>query len=333
MLENAWYSFLIGTVKRTEKGLKFLSKLVFATYFVVLLLADIIWRWIRPSQGSLMARSLRRLFWTHGLVALAAFLIIRTIDESNWAKDIASGKASRLPEFPLEHFTFPGYSSPATIPTELDILIAPHYASEHLAGYGRVLDLAHPGNVFWRSLVDEFSSDYMSLSESLQDEFCKSLIKYTRQWRRFLTQGEQREWIEVASAKEQLNYCHKEMVTAASPVLPRLVRALNSLRTATKIGRFSNTAMSQKTTPRYLDEWETKLISPRTVARPLNKQKKSTRLLFGSKSALEAPKTVPRMVREYSVPRSGSPTEPFPLAWVKEGDIVEAMYQCAYNGK
>lgn len=145
--DNVWYLFIIGTIKRTEQGLTTLYKSALAACLILYLFLDVVrslWsrRWV--GHSSYLARGGFRLLMLHGIVGGLAFWGMKTVDESNWAKDISSGKLYRLPMPPGIVDQNGRYRTRAVLPTEMDVLVAPHYASDYLAAYGNVLDLAHP---------------------------------------------------------------------------------------------------------------------------------------------------------------------------------------------
>lgn len=124
-------------------------KLAVLVFFSIYLGLDLIRgfhsRSLLSIRSSYLARGLFRLTMIHGTVMLFTYWGLRTIDDSYWAKDIAAGKSFRLPELPTENGRNRREADKlAVLPTETDILMVPHYSADSLAGYGRVIDLAHP---------------------------------------------------------------------------------------------------------------------------------------------------------------------------------------------
>jgi hypothetical protein len=274
-----------------------------------------------------LLRSMQRLFVTHGLVALIGWLLLNNVQQSNWAKDIRSGKAYQLPAIPEGENT-----NPATLPNPSDILIAPDYASDHLASYGRILEVAHPGNKFLKDLVRENANGYAALSQPLQQQLCQSMIRWVQRERRFLIQDQERQWTTVTDLDQLSAYCRKKLLTASSPLTDALVRQVDSLKADAKFGRWHDCAIHRNTIPSYLDVWANIFVRPLSISkaapRPQQPAKWQFRPLAGK---LEA--TRKSSSRTYSLPPEPDVKEPYEGAWFQEEDVVEAQYNCKYNGE
>lgn len=328
---NVWHRYIVGTIRRTERGLIDLYKTALLCAAAILILLDISrWVWSRRLRGpTAFVRGLLRLLVLNALILCVGYAIIRTIDESNWAKDIAAGRAYRLA--PLDGIVdMKGhYSARAVLPTESDILIAPEYSDEKLAGYGRVLDYAHPGNVNWNRLVRLHGPGYLALSADLQAAFCRALLESVRLDSRFLKKGREREYLPIENEDELFDLCHQDLVSATNEKIFEMVRGLNSLRTNAALGRFAKTAMQKKLSPLHLRTWEGILV-PRRSWTVKTSPVKPVRALAPRQRV--APTSITRSavhrVWRSSIPPSRGPQEPFPLAWVREGDVVEALFDC-----
>lgn len=336
--ENDWYLFIIGTIKRTEQGLMSLYKTALPACLVMYLGLDLmrsLWsrRWV--GKSSYLTRGALRLLMLHGIVLVLAFWGMKTIDESNWAKDISAGKLYQLPKPTLILDENGRYRTRAVLPTETDVLIVPHYSSDYLAGYGNVIALAHPGNAKWNKLANKYAEGYRILPTQLQKEFCHSLLNYVHQVSRFLKQGEEREWLPIQDTDELLGICHKDLIAASDKRIAAMIRQINSLKTETKHGRFRNTTLQNKVIPQLLEHWDSLLVPRHSWSEHRSKTSNSssersrknqsilnitgTRVNSSSRSSIK---------RRYTIPKSGEPEEPFPLAWIREGDVVEALYNC-----
>ena len=336
--DNYWYLFIIGTIKRTEQGLNTIYKIALPACLIMYLGLDVMRslrsrRWV--GQSSYLVRGVLRVLFLHAIVVFLAFWGMKTIDESHWAKDISAGKLYQLPKPPVLVGENGRYRTRAVLPTEMDVLIVPHYSSEYLAAYGNVIDLAHPGNVQWNELTSNYAEGYRILPTQLQKEYCQFLLDYIRQVSRFLKQGEEREWLPILDTEELLGICHQDLLAASDKRLAAMVRQLNSLKTDTMHGRFRNTALQRKAIPRLLEQWRSvfvqlnpwsgrESISTNSMSMTTRKNKvapnvTSTRVNSSISSSIK---------RRYSIPKSGEPKEPFPLAWIREGDVVESLYRC-----
>jgi hypothetical protein len=328
--DNIWYSFLIGTLKRTEENLKKINTMALGSYVVALILADLLLFASKRSNGSLFVRSILRMIFTHGLVLAFGFYLLHTVQESNWAKDIQSEKAFRLPVYvPVETDLL----LPETIPISSDILIAPQYASDYLAGYAKVLEYAHRGNQFWKQATKEYSSGYADLPEALQQDFCADLMQSVQSDRRFLQQDLTRSWIPVDDEEELSYICRKALVAAKSSLLEALVYQVEALRAEALYGRFQSTAMTDTISPEILGEWEKTFVPPISLV-PKAKQNnsKNNNFLPRSFAVITNAQKLPASQKQPVPPRPPS-KEPYPGAWLQSGDIVEGRYGCNTNGK
>jgi len=263
-------------------------------------------------------------------VALLALWGMKTIDESNWARDIAAGKLYQVPNPSV--YEDNGYRTQAVLPTETDVLIVPHYASDYLAAYGNVIDLAHPGNAKWNELTSMYAVGYRVLPTQLQDQFCHFLLDYMRQNARFLKQGEEREWLPIFDMDELMGVCHQDLVAASDKRIAAMVRQLKSLKVDTTYGRFRNSALQRNVIPQLLEHWNSVLVPRQPSPVRQTKSTISTSMMPHKKrkimNATATRGSSNGVKRRYTIPKSGEPKEPFPLAWIREGDIVEALYRC-----
>ena len=275
---------------------------------------------------------IRRLIITHGLVSLVAFGLFYTVRESNWAKEIRSGKAYNLPVYEMESDELP----PETIPIQSDILIAPQYSSDYLASYARVLDYSHPGNLYWMDLTKEYSRGFVTLSDHLQQHFCSDLIRSIQSDRRILRQDLGRSWIAVEEEEELLHFCRKGLVMARNSFDDVMVRQIESLRTEAHYGRFHNTTMALLVTPEILDKWENRFISRYKLSKPNPKQPLRNSFLHPSilVGLVQIPISQGFSLQRQALPlRPLQPKEPYKGAWLQTGDIIEGKYNCKFNGK
>jgi hypothetical protein len=325
--DNIWYWFLYGTLKHTEANLKKLNVMVFSAYAIALILADLLFFVTKRSNGSLFVRNILRLVLTHGLVLAVGFYSLRTVQESNWGKDIQSYKAYRLPVY----FLADEELLPETVPTSSDILIAPHYSSDYLAGYGRVLDYAHRGNQFWKQLTKDYSSGYVALPEGLRHEFCASLMQSVRTDRRVLQQDLARSWIPVDDEEELSSFCRRALLRAENPLIEAMVHQVEALQTEAHYGRFQGSVMMAKAAPKVLEEWENMFIPPMSLTPKMKAVAKKNSFLprnFAVITDAQEPKS-----KKQPVPPQPPRKEPYQGAWLQTGDIVEGKLNCKHNGK
>jgi hypothetical protein len=324
---ESWYEFLFGTMERTKEELQKINIMVLGVYLAGMVLLNVMFISLRRANGSVFLRSVFRLVLTHGTVVLVAGLALQYTSQTNWAKDIRSGKAYRLPAIP----EFLDMSYPGTLALEDDTLIAPHFAADFLASYGRVIDVAHPGNQRWKREIQDHSVGYDQLLPALQEQLSRNMIRWINEHGRFLTLNAVREWTEVTDEgfgeAFLIQQCHKELMMATNPLLEALVRQLDSLESETNFGRWRDMSIHESTIPNYLKVWKDILVPPVQVT----KAKKVHQLRAPRHMIIESPLTIPRFVGQKGLPTTKEKQEPFPGAWIVEGTLVEGMYECKYN--
>ena len=325
---DGWHLFLFHTLKLTEEGLKQANSLVLAAYLVLAALISILSR----SKRTLLPKRLRFLIVTYGMIVLLAMYTLRHVGNTSWAKNIRNGRAYRLtvPEIDDDP-----YQAPATLPTKEDVLITPHYASDFLAGYGRVLDYGHPGNRRWKYLTREHASGYKQLTPSMQRELSASIALWVQQEsRRFLVHDQVREWAQVTDMSTLTQLCHRELLMASDTLTEALTRQLDSLKAETVWGRWNDMAIHRTITPAHLQSWEKRIVpslASKTTGQARPKVGSPAKFTALAKTFAN---TDVSLVRTRGLPSSPLLLqEPYPLAWLSEGDTVEIMYNCKFNGK
>jgi len=136
-----WQKFMSGTLKRTERGLQEIYMIALAVCTLSFLIWDVL-NYVKARQWrgtSVFLRGVMRILVLNVMLISLGYVVMHTIDESNWAKDIAAGRSFKLPEIHGAIDAEGKWATHAVLPTQSDVLIAPEYAAETLAGYGRVL--------------------------------------------------------------------------------------------------------------------------------------------------------------------------------------------------
>lgn len=327
--ENVWHQALLRIVKQTESELFSINCLLLTAYMVVVLFLEICLLVAGRSNGSILLRSITRLVFTLGSVVLMAFLYLQAVEQSNWAKDIRSGNAYRLPYNLTENREG---LPPATLPLESDILIAPDYASDSMASYSMLLEVAHPGNKYWKGVTREYAEGYVALPSSLKQKFCESILDWVLAERRFLIQDQERQWTASIETKDLHWFCHRELMSASYPILDALIRQLDSLKADIKFGRWDDKVIHEKIMASYLETWEHRFVPQieKNVIKP-----KSQKIPYfwagGGRLLMQSSASKTTFARANSLPPAPTAVEPYPGAWLKEGDVVESKYRCSHN--
>eukprot|EP00536_Pseudo-nitzschia_multiseries_P009342 jgi/Psemu1/258035/estExt_Genewise1Plus.C_2580037 len=348
---SEWHGFAVGVLKRVESEFRrfyLLGLGVYASVFcalVALQRALGIGTISRQSKFAIAFRFVRRIVATHGIVLAVAWLALKTVDDSNWARAIRNRKLYRIPVADVDD------PAPSTVPHKTDVLFVPNYASDYLASYAGVVDVVHPGNRYWKQITNEYAASYDALpDEGLKKFFCASLLVETTRERRFLKQDEERFWTEVVDPQELITACHRELTTAFNPLLETMVRQVAALQSETVFGKFRGTKMQRTIIPDYLRAWdkrffETSSSSQKTVPVPAfrTRQRKPTtksanlhRTIY-SRTRVDFPITTAGSassipLRNSTLPTQPARTEPEDGAWLTEGDRAEGLFRCDDEG-
>jgi len=335
-----WHAYGIGVLKRIKLEFKryyFIGMGVYAsTFFSLVMLQRVlgIGKVSKQSRFNIALRFVFRIIAIHGVIIFLARYALNTIEDSYWAKSIRSRKLYRIP---VAESNNPASS---TIPHKDDILFVPHYSSEYLASYARVVYFAHPGNSYWRTITKTYAAPYASLTKSLKEDFCATLVVDITEGRRFLKQDEERFWTEVISIDELIKVCHKDLSTAINPLLESLLSQIDSLQSETKFGKFRGTEMQSKIIPQYLQKWDKILFRKRletdtytqslsTKRTPLLERNRSRRAIhFRTRVESMTTSAFNSRFRRQALPRQPPRKEPYFGAWLKEGDRVSALFRC-----
>jgi hypothetical protein len=340
---KAWYNFLKETFYKTKDGLQTLNVVVHSVYLSCMAVFSMFLYCLGRSRKDsnpasslwLFVRCLGRLIVTHGMVVGLAMLTLQTMSQTSWARNIRSGRAYRLPD--IENIK--DETTLGTLPLESDVLISPHYASDYLASYTQLLDVKHPGNKNWKSLTRLHGRGYEQLSPVLQNELALSMMQWVQSTpSRFLIQNRKRKWTTVTDEKALVQLCHKELVLASNPMTRALVRKVESLRAETQWGRWHDMAIHQSVIPAYLQHWEDRLLPPlRPQVKAASRQQLvspiASMTVLGSVNRLAKTKRSRRSGRRSVTPMDASASTRIVQQLIEEGDIVEAKYQCVFNGE
>ena len=351
---SEWHAFLFGVLKKAESELNRIYVVALGVYLLGFFFWTIVQRALGLGKKRKISTSYRytvvRIFFriatTHGLVVVLAWHALNVVEDSNWAKAIRARKAYRIPVTDVDN------PPPSTIPYRMDILFIPHYASNYLASYGRILDFAHPGNAYWKKITNRYAPAYATLSTDLQRDFCFTLIDWVTIERRFLKLDKERFWTLVDDEDELQKFCRRELMISFNPMLETMLRQIDSLQSETKFGLFRETVMQTEIIPDYIQSWDDRLMSFLSNREEEDNSKKLKLKLFTTTPEQMTPTSFSRVihsrVRFESLPRTStsmqaflsrslppkpSRMEPDDGVWLQEGDRVEALYHCDHESK
>jgi hypothetical protein len=322
-----FHSFVLGTLKVTERQLE---KINFVALVAYLLFALVFMR--QSTTYSSISTTVFRVVIIYGLVLVLSWRVVRQVEESNWAKGIRSGKAYTLPWVEVDE------SRPTTLPHRSDVLLVPHYASNYMASYSHVIDVAHPGNKFWHDLIREQAEGYAQLSPNLQHRFCGMLVDSITSQRRFLEQGVDRLWYNVTSHDRLRKFCHREITKSSNPLQHALLFEIDALKSETEFGMFRMTGMHITQTNSLLDQWEKRILLEGScdAKSPIQRIPVSTKTTPKLRLLSSVPTIPPKASHEQrsrALPPKSTPKPPSHNAWLQDGDRVYVLSDCKANGK
>ena len=342
---SEYHAFGIGVLKRVEKEFKrfyLMGLAVYVSTFSILVMFQRMFGVGKVSKQSKLSITLRfffRIASIHGGIVFLAWFALSTVEDSNWAKSIRNRKMYRIPVSDAKD------PSHGTVPDRDDILNVSHYKSDYMASYSQLMDVAHPGNTYWKSIVKGYAAPYDVLTRSMKKELCGMLVVEVTTERRFLTQDAERFWTEIIDIDELIELCHRDLTAARDPMLESLISQIDSLKSETQFGRFRLMAMQSKTIPDYLRKWETRLLEnsskndASTQVKPKKQKQSQEKTSLGKKicsqTRVEFPSTGDSSLtfRNRTIPKLPDRSEPFEGAWLKEGDRVFGLYECDFESK
>ena len=328
----ARYNFIADTIANCKDYLQIICLAALVLY-VSLILGCSGWKLLannrRPNNTfSSVLSSLSRLVLIQTIVWIVVYYApMWHIAKTPWARHIRGRKLFQLSK------TFRGPVLPAVLPVEGDVLSLDDYQSPYMASYTRILEVAHPGNAAWKQLVDENARGYGQLPHPLQQQLRSSLLVWNQQMQsRLLTKNHQNQWAELPQKMAE-GFVHKHLMRRHNVFVDAAVRQLDYLSAESRFGVWRDTALHQTAVPALLRSLEERILASSESSTA------SSALLRNSGGHFDTPKSflAPPLFRSSSetgwTKRSGIPRsrhrdvqEPFPGAWVKVGDEVEARY-------
>ena len=290
------------------------------------------------TSGAPLVRAVIRIVVTHAAVVALACYTVHSIAQTPWAQNIRHGRAHTLPMAQ----TLPDNMSPGTLPYKRDVLAETKYDSKYLAGTNYIIENAHPGNVNFNEIVAANSVGYDGLSSALKVQLTSEIIDWVGQdMGRFLTQNEEGNWA-VMSTQDAQKFVHKSIVKTANPVVANVLTELAYLFRKPSLASFVTRPCIDCTFPTCSIRYKTWFwILLRLYWRMIRTWRRRRRQavnrpcwFFLIPSCQKFPllvKTLLLQCFDKSLPPIYEISEPYPGAWLEEGDVVEAKYNGVYN--
>ena len=334
---ESWVHFAFGTLSKCQAVIRRVYLGLLGLHISGLVGFAVVAKRQKRPLVPVISSTLVRVLLLHGTVLLVAWWSLTNAKNRNWARNIRAGRLLSLSSGP--HATLPDI--PASLPLLQDVLILDEMKSDYFATFTRVLDVVHPGNKDWDEMLEHSSPGYDTLSPPLQQQLRASLLRTTRQeQRRIMMKNSEEEWAEVDDRTAHW-FCHKILLSKSNRYIREAVKHIDYFLSETKYGYWRETELHRRHIPEMLMKLQDAILrlSRRKSTKMLGKvgagaTTGSLQFLQITPHARVRNSTVPnRMARTNSLPPKPVISEPFPGAWKKEGDTVEATYAGMFQGR
>lgn len=265
-----------------------------------------------------------RIGMVHLLIATLGLLAWKNMENGSWALNVRREALFRVPSGP--HPMYP--EIPASLPLNEDVLILNEMKSSYLASFTKVLEVVHPGNKHFHSLIDGSSKGYQALPRFLQESVRTHIVNSLRaDQRRIMIKNADGNWAESDDAGA-IWYCHKQLSSRDNAFVELSMNYLDHALVETRFGYLRHTALHQKHIPMLLLKLQSEILrlSPQPKVPPIAGIPSKT--LSARPNLPELPTFKSESVRERErslIISSREVEEPFLGAWLAEGDEVEAL--------
>ena len=168
----------------------------------------------------------------------------------------------------------------------------------------------------------------------LQKELRSSLIERSdEEQRRIMSKNQFNSWAEVDDATADW-FCHKELLSESSSHINRAMTLIDYLLSETRFGYWRDTILHRKFIPLMLMHLQDDILHvSRWKATKIVRAKAAKTLPWAIAPLAVIPTTTRAARGHQSLPPRPHVAEPFPGAWLREGDLVEATYNGEFQGK
>ena len=283
-------------------------------------------RWWKSKPGT--RASFLRLILFHVVVAGLLYAKRVSLEKTSWARNIKRNILYSV-QGPM------GPELPGTLPLRNDVLVTgEEFSSEYLGAHRRLLDQAHPGNRRWRTMLLNHSQGYHQLRSQLRYTLAENLVHWNLETQsRILVKNLNGEWADPGLLRA-IDYAQKELTRASSPVAGYIVTWIDYMLAESRYGYWRDASMSLNVIPTLLLGLQERIINYVNQPEAGKEQRR-----INSKQSFSCPSKLPKLnlsEKQYSG-RSPFPArlpveEPFPGAWMKEGDRCEGNMEGRTDG-
>ena len=352
--EGGWEDYLIACVDESRHILQKVNMITLALYLGLTVLLSFLQlasaRRKNTKPKVFISSALARLVLTHGLIALSAYLALRYIANTPWAKDIDHGRQFTSAVGPTSDFLKREMSKSSlrpTLPRKNDAMFSIRYDGENYGSINRFMDY-HPGNLRLDSIIGHFTGNedgnMRALPTSVQECIVQTILgEMKREDRRILVQTGDGGWT-VMNPSESYHLITRELLKANDKLLSTLDAKISLMISKARYGELRSTTMAQIFSVAQLEQLRRKLFSLEGMGRSdlLLNQTTSSAIgkmsQFRTASIAELSDQNPRPQRDSTGgiclscicdPDLCSPIDSQFLPSV--GDVVEAQYQGKFN--
>lgn len=228
--------------------------------------------------------------------------------------------------------------APSTFPHRNDVLIETRLGSESFAMINSLID-GHPGNIVFRNLVASFN-DYPAVFRDAMARYVTGTIHAGQG--RFLYQQPHGTWVRLSLAQAEA-YTKQLIWLGTNKVAAKAATVwIRHVFSHFRYGIYRDTALAMDHSRLFMKDLERKVLTTaisRTVTTVSVLHNNTTSAAFHRHRAFKQLPSLPsarsRVIEEAAhhgktrlqAALSPTPTEPFPGAWLEEGDVIEVLFE------
>ena len=321
---ESWPEYIKGTKEKCHVFLERVSVLGVVAYLLLFAFRTIFMK--GRQRALLLDKAMIRVTLMLSTTCFVFFATKSHVDQTGWAKDIVAGRRYTS-TVDVDRTCAKALFGSSTFPTVRDVLIETRHGSEHLAMYNDFITMGHPGNAFFKEMVNNYAPMFRYYNE----EFKEATVQYVsygiyQNQGRFLYQGPDGKWLWLYD-DDVFPYVRDELTIASNKLIAFLNKNIRYISSEYKYGKFRNASLSARHAVPYLESLRKKIIRTTTTfssKKPTSKPK-HVRFRKNVISALPFSPYPSRNKRGIQLQREGEYLEPFLGAWIAQEDEVEVF--------
>ena len=321
---ESWPEYIDGTRALCQAFITKVSKIMVICYMMIFSIVGI---FFRKKDG------IRRVLGASGrlaFISLAVYLLfiaaVSHVDQTGWAADIRNNRryASTVANDRVYAIDDAG---PSTYPTKYDVLVETRYGSDHLGMYNDYISLGHPGNFFFKGLVDNASKGYDLYGHGMKNATVHYVLdSVSENQGRFLYQGPDGLWLWM-DPESTLKFIGDELSFASSRYKAQIHQITRRITSDYKYGVLRNTALSISHAVPYMDNLHSRILTTDVTVKTSTLGVTPKASKFGN--IFHQASTIPTLKistkQAHSLPSSTQAEPPYTGAWLSEGDEAETF--------